>query len=469
MKLTYRKIYALLIVLIVLIAGAGIFGSSLVVKSQTQTALGDNDSTDDTDLTVVGFSQPGAESAWRVALTESVKNAFTEEKGYKLIYKDGQSKQDNQIKDIRTFIQQGVDYIILSPIVEDGWDQVLEEARDAGIPVIICDRNVTVSNESLYTAFAGSNFREEGQTAIACVEKILKERDDYQADDSAEGSDTSYVLAQDISGNGEADADAEKLTYGDGDTGPQNVQDTETSEEINENADEHDEQDTDGSSEEPDSEKGSSDENPDESEDSGETIDEATDEGEAAEEDGTDETVWDELSDDGEDYFNIVHIQGTIGSSAQVGRTKALEEAVEAHSNWRIIAQECGDFTKGKAREEMTNILNEIDGRQIDMIYCENDEEAFGAMAALNEAGLSYGVGGKIMIVSFDGCRNALSMCMSGLINVEVECNPIQGDYLCNIVSQLQRDMVVPKIAYIDESYFTPDTLTQEFIDSRTY
>ena len=117
---------------------------------------------DNGNLIVVGFSQPGAESAWRVALTDSVKENFTEERGYKLIYKDGRSKQDNQIKDIRTFIQQGVDYIIISPIVETGWDTVLSEAKDAGIPVIICDRNVVVENESLYTAFVGSDFTAEG-------------------------------------------------------------------------------------------------------------------------------------------------------------------------------------------------------------------------------------------------------------------------------------------------------------------
>ena len=103
-------------------------------------------------LTVIGFSQPGAESDWRVAHTNSVIDVFTEDKGYKLLYKDGQSRQENQIKDLRTFIQQQVDYIILSPIVETGWDSVLEEAKAAGIPVIISDRFVDVEDDSLYTA-----------------------------------------------------------------------------------------------------------------------------------------------------------------------------------------------------------------------------------------------------------------------------------------------------------------------------
>ena len=91
---------------------------------------------------VVGFSQLGAESDWRSANTESMKSAFTTENGYKLIFEDGQQKQTNQITAIRTFIQQEVDYIVLAPVTETGWDTVLQEAKDAGIPVIIVDRIV---------------------------------------------------------------------------------------------------------------------------------------------------------------------------------------------------------------------------------------------------------------------------------------------------------------------------------------
>jgi len=86
---------------------------------------------------VVGFSQLGAESDWRSAHTESIINTFTEENGYELIFEDGQQKQANQIMAIRTFIQQEVDYIILAPVTEKGWDTVLQEAKDADIPVII--------------------------------------------------------------------------------------------------------------------------------------------------------------------------------------------------------------------------------------------------------------------------------------------------------------------------------------------
>lgn len=127
------------------------------------------------DLTVIGFSQVGAESDWRVAHTESIRSIFTEENGYELIYSDAQQKQENQISAIRRFILQKVDYILLAPVTENGWEGVLKEAKDAGIPVILVDRMIKVSDESLYTVFVGSNFLAEGQTAIQWLETRLED------------------------------------------------------------------------------------------------------------------------------------------------------------------------------------------------------------------------------------------------------------------------------------------------------
>ena len=107
------------------------------------------------DTITVGFSQVGAESDWRTANTESMKSTFSEENGYELIFDDAQQKQENQLTAIRNFIQQEVDYIVLAPVTETGWDTVLQEAKDAGIPVIIVDRMVDVSDDSLYTAWVG--------------------------------------------------------------------------------------------------------------------------------------------------------------------------------------------------------------------------------------------------------------------------------------------------------------------------
>lgn len=113
---------------------------------------------------VLGFSQLGWESAWRLANTESVKSA-AEEAGISLMYDNAEQKQERQIKAIRSFIAYQVDVIAFSPIVETGWDNVLQEAKDAGIPVLTTDRMVDVEDESLYAGFVGSDFYREGVNA----------------------------------------------------------------------------------------------------------------------------------------------------------------------------------------------------------------------------------------------------------------------------------------------------------------
>ncbi|MDX6759131.1 ABC transporter substrate-binding protein [Streptomyces sp. F8] len=113
---------------------------------------------------VMGFAQVGAESGWRTANTKSVREA-AEKAGVTLKFSDAQQKQENQIKAIRTFIQQKVDVIAFSPVVESGWDTVLKEAKNAGIPVILTDRAVDSQDTSLYRTFLGSDFVKEGQEA----------------------------------------------------------------------------------------------------------------------------------------------------------------------------------------------------------------------------------------------------------------------------------------------------------------
>jgi len=112
----------------------------------------------------LGFSQVGAESEWRTANTASVKDA-AKQAGITLKFADAQQKQENQVKAIRSFIAQKVDVIAFSPVVESGWDTVLREAKAAKIPVILTDRAVKVSDDSLYITFIGSDFVEEGRKA----------------------------------------------------------------------------------------------------------------------------------------------------------------------------------------------------------------------------------------------------------------------------------------------------------------
>ncbi|WP_240647651.1 ABC transporter substrate-binding protein [Paenibacillus nanensis] len=114
---------------------------------------------------VVGFAQIGAESGWRDAETDSIKETFGNDPAFELKFSDAQQKQENQIKAIRTFIAQKVDAIGLAPVVESGWETVLKEAKDAGIPVFLLDRGITKGNEDLYVSFIGSDFILEGQNA----------------------------------------------------------------------------------------------------------------------------------------------------------------------------------------------------------------------------------------------------------------------------------------------------------------
>jgi len=114
----------------------------------------------------IGFAQTGSESGWRTAFTDSMK-AEAEKEGIDLKFSDGQQKQEVQIAALRSFIAQQVDAILLAPIVETGWDAVLQEAKDANIPVILVDRNVKVADDSLYYTRVAADFNHEGRLAAS--------------------------------------------------------------------------------------------------------------------------------------------------------------------------------------------------------------------------------------------------------------------------------------------------------------
>jgi simple sugar transport system substrate-binding protein len=123
---------------------------------------------------VVGYAQIGAESEWRTGNTASIKEA-AESLGVELIFSDAQQKPENQVKAIRTFIAQQVDVIGVSPVVETGWESVFQEAKEAGIPVILVDRRADVP-EDLYATHLGSDFVEEGRNAARVMVKLLNGR-----------------------------------------------------------------------------------------------------------------------------------------------------------------------------------------------------------------------------------------------------------------------------------------------------
>jgi galactofuranose transport system substrate-binding protein len=142
-------------------------GVAIGLVAVSLAACGNSDTgttpTGETKITL-GFSQVGAESGWRTANTTSIKDSAAAA-GITLQFDDAQQKQENQIKAIRNFIQQKVDVIAFSPVVEAGWDTVLKEAKDAGIPVILTDRAVDSKDTTLYKTFIGSDFVKEGKLA----------------------------------------------------------------------------------------------------------------------------------------------------------------------------------------------------------------------------------------------------------------------------------------------------------------
>lgn len=282
------------------------------------------------ELIVVGYAQVGAESDWRTANTQSFKDTFTEENGYQLIFDDAQQKQENQIKAIRSFIQQEVDYIVVAPVVETGWETVLEEAKEAGIPVILSDRQMDVSDESLYTCWVGGNFEKEGEDAAAWLKDYLDKQ-------------------------------------------------------------------------------GRSDEE-----------------------------------------INIVTIQGTIGASAQIGRTEGFGKSLQ--DNWKMLDMQTGEFTQSKGQEVMESFLKKYD--DIDVVVCENDNEAFGAVDAIKAAGKTCGPDGDIIIISFDATSAGFDSMIAGDINADFECNPLHGPRVDEIIKKLEKGEEVEKIQYVDEEYF---------------
>ena len=180
-----------------------IVGAAALVLSGC-TSPGAANSGDD-GLITVGFAQTGSESGWRSANTESMQTAFSEENGFKLVFNAADNKIEAQIAAVRGFITQGVDAIVIAPIVEDGWDDVLQEAKDAGIPVILEDRTLTAADD-LYAAWVGDDFKAEGVTAGTWAATTFTEPTNMvvlegttgsaPANDRAEGFDSSIEGSQ---------------------------------------------------------------------------------------------------------------------------------------------------------------------------------------------------------------------------------------------------------------------------------
>lgn len=313
-------------------------------KKDISEAQQDTEIPQETDLITVGYVQSGTGAAWSLANEESIKQGCSEENGIEFIYKNADGDFDTQVEMVRSYIEEGVDVISFTPILSEGWDEVLKEAKDAGIPVIIMDRMVDTEDETLYNCWIGSNFLLEGYKAADWLIEYMETRD--------------YVRKN----------------------------------------------------------------------------------------------------------YKVALFQGTIGASAETGRTQGVEEMLDAEGNYRIIYKDTGDFSYDGGVENMEKVLaRHLD---IDILISENDDMALGAIEVMEKNGIKPGE--DIVIVSFDGIHAAFEAMVEGKINCVMECNPLTGKLMAEAVHAVINKDPIAKKNYIQEEIFPADTAA-DYIDNRKY
>lgn len=162
--------------------------------------------------------------------------------------------------------------------------------------------------------------------------------------------------------------------------------------------------------------------------------------------------------------YNIVHIQGTIGSSAQIGRSGALQAMVDANANWKIVTQQTADWSAETAQQITQTVIDA--GTPFNVIYAENDDEAKGAVAALDAANISHGVDGDVIVMGFDHNKWALREVQKGNWNFDGQCNPYQADTIIDIIHQLEAgNEPSEKTIYLEEGYADHSTISDEYIE----
>ncbi len=315
--------------------------ASVIMAAAAATLLVTACSKSDSSKIKVGFSQVGAESDWRKASTESIKGEAAKRPNIDLTFSDAQQKQENQIKAIRNFITKGVDVISFSPVVATGFEDVLKEAKEAGIPVVLFDRAVDVSEPDLYKSLIGSDFVEEGRRAGR------------------------WVL-----------------------------------ENVGENA-------------------------------------------------------------------NVAELVGTVGSAPAIDRKKGFEEIIKDHPGIKIIKSQSGDFTRAKGKEVMESFLKSPEADQINVLFAHNDDMALGAIQAIEEAGKKPGK--DIIIISIDGVKSMFEAILAGKANCTVECNPLIGAQLFDVIEKIHAGETVPSYIPSQEGVYDTKNITKEVVDGRMY
>lgn len=153
--------------------------------------------------------------------------------------------------------------------------------------------------------------------------------------------------------------------------------------------------------------------------------------------------------------LNVLVIKGTTGSSAEIGRTKGFEK-IAKENGWTILDQQDGGFTQAGGQTVMESYCKSYAGK-FNVVVCQNDNEAFGAMDAMNAAGVTYGVNGKVILISFDACKAALKLVLAGKINADFQCNPLQGPTLSDTIKKLAAGQTVAPKTYMPEPWFVSE------------
>jgi len=333
----------------------GLVACSKSDSTTTTTAAGGNDATTttaaenkDTEGTTAGGGESSGlikvgiinndpnESGYRTANDADLQAMFTKENGYDASFSYS-LKNDEQIQFAKTFIQNEVDYLLLSAADVAGWDSVLKDAQEAGVKVILFDRTIN-ADPSLYEASIVSDMAKEGQTAV------------------------DWLASQNL---------------------PE---------------------------------------------------------------------------------YNIIHIQGMMGSAAQQGRSGALDTKVAAEANWNIVTQQTAEWNAEKAQQIVQSVIDS--GAKFNVIYAENDDMAKGAVAALDAAGISHGVGKDVIVMGFDCNKWALEELLKQNWNYDGQCNPFQASYIDAIIKDLEAGKApAEKTIIMEEKGFDATTIKQEDVD----
>lgn len=331
-----RRIAALLLSAAMVASLAGCGGGSADTASDGSGDAAATEESGDELIKVGIINNDPNESGYRTANDADMKAKFTEENGYDASFAYS-LKNDEQIASAQKFIQDGVDYLLISAADTSGWDSVLKDAQDAGTQVILFDRTID-ADESLYVASIVSDMRAEGDTAVN----------------------------------------------------------------------------------------------------------------------------W--LKEQALDEYNIIHIQGVMGSAAQVGRTEAMDEMAAAEG-WNIVTQQTAEWNAEKAQQIVQSAIDA--GTDFNVIYAENDDMAKGAVAALDKANISHGVDGDVVIMGFDTNTWALEELLKGNWNYDGQCNPYQASYIDEIIQKLESgEEITEKTIIMEEKGFDATTITQEDIDT---